>query len=205
MPWIQTYSGIAFKPFEPSPDMISLEDIAHALSMICRFNGHTRNFYSVAEHCVIMSELIPGPYEIHALMHDAAEAYLSDIARPIKPHLPVFKAAEDRILGVIYERFGLQADSAIESAVKIADVRMLVTERQQLMKLEAPVWETLRDVVPYDVKLPCWTPHEAEQFFLERFQKLISGETKILCDKCGASMSWWTVSGLCTKCRKEQK
>ena len=172
MAWIQTFSGIAFKPFEPKPGMISLVDIAHALSMICRFNGHSNKFYSVAEHCVRMSEEVRPAVAIHALLHDAAEAYVSDVARPIKPHLPMFKVIEDGIMNAIYEHFGLQIDPVIEAEIKCADLGMLATERLQLMKLEAPEWDSLKGIPPYNITLECWQPLKAELAFLARFRRL---------------------------------
>jgi len=172
MAWIQTYTGKAFKPFEPTPEMIDLRDIAHALSMICRFNGHCRQFYSVAEHCVRMSEEVRPIVAIHALLHDAAEAYVSDVARPIKPHLPMFKAIEGKVMDVIYEHFNLQIDPAIEAEIKCADLGMLATERSQLMAIKAPEWDSLKGVPPYKITLECWSPDKAEACFLGRFLEL---------------------------------
>ncbi len=170
--WIQTFTGQAFHPLDPQPDTINITDIAHALSMICRFNGHSRKFYSVAEHCVIMSEMIPKRYALAALMHDAAEAYVSDVARPIKPHLPMFKEIESKIMAAICKRFGFSWTGRDDVTVKIADLRMLATERQQIMALKAPEWDSLKDVVPYDTHLECWSPGKAELCFLSRFRVL---------------------------------
>jgi uncharacterized protein len=82
--WIQTYTGKQFWPLSPLPEDIVIEDIAHALSMQCRFGGHVRTFYSVAQHSVHVSLLVEPQYALWGLLHDAAEAYLVDLPRPIK-------------------------------------------------------------------------------------------------------------------------
>src|SRR5271156_4912831 len=80
--WIQTFTGKKFYPFNPKPQDIDIRDIAHALSNICRFTGHTKRFYSVAEHSRNVAKLVPAHMKLQALLHDASEAYLCDIARP---------------------------------------------------------------------------------------------------------------------------
>src|SRR5258706_13895138 len=85
--WIETYSGKQFHILDPQLDEIELYDIAHALSMQCRYTGHCESFYSVAEHCVIVSMLVPKEMAIAGLFHDASEAYLTDEVSPVKPHL----------------------------------------------------------------------------------------------------------------------
>jgi len=172
MSWIQTYTGEAFSPLAPETKTIHILDIAHALSMICRFNGHCRKFYSVAEHCVRMSEEIAPSVALHALMHDAAEAYISDVARPIKPLLGGYKGIEAGLMTAINLRFGLKYEVGDEQAIKTADLRMLATERLQLMTLHAPKWDSLDGILPYDIELSCWTPSMAEGMFLDRFKEL---------------------------------
>ena len=107
MDWIQTYTGRRFHPLAPRADELDLVDIAHALSLNCRFNGHCRCFYSVAEHCVRVADILPPELALWGLLHDAAEAYLADVPRPAKQQMPQFVAAEDRLLRVIVEHFGL--------------------------------------------------------------------------------------------------
>lgn len=169
MSWIQTYTGEVFYPLEPSVTTINIVDIAHALAMVCRFNGHTSAFYSVAEHCVRMSEQVPPEMALHALLHDAAEAYVSDVARPIKPHLGGFDEIEDNLLACIHSRYGLTREPYIEQALKVADLRMLATERAQLMVLQTPHWDCLEGIDPYDIYLECWNPEKAERVFMNRF------------------------------------
>lgn len=105
-----TFTGIRIQnPLELRVDQVCIEDIAHSLSMICRFGGHCHPYYSVAEHCVRVSrsDLIPREYRLDALLHDAAEAYLGDLIRPVRACLPTFQALEDRLFAVIAERFGI--------------------------------------------------------------------------------------------------
>lgn len=109
---ITTYSGIVFDPFSPDKDKIKTEDIAHALSLICRANGHSRHFYSVAQHSICCAlEAKERNYstrvQLGALLHDASEAYLSDITLPVKEHLQSFQTIEKDLQSVIYEVYGL--------------------------------------------------------------------------------------------------
>ena len=112
--WIQTYTGKKFFPLKPNPADICIEDIAHSLSMQCRFAGHSKQFYSVAQHCNAMVNCwFPHPEQRelakYALLHDASEAYLTDIPRPLK-HLPEFqfyRKAKKRLTKMIYIKFGL--------------------------------------------------------------------------------------------------
>src|SRR5579859_7012785 len=131
--WIETFSGKKFHLLEPQPDEICIEDIAHALSNQCRYTGHTRRFYSVAEHSVHVS-LLAVHYQLDGLLHDASEAYICDLARPVKMLTPVGKPyyeIEDRIMRVIAEKFGFTWPPPKE--VKEADNIMLLSEKDQLM------------------------------------------------------------------------
>src|SRR5664279_1420110 len=91
----------------PDPDALDIEEIAHALSMICRFTGHVREFYSVAQHCTIVSDLGPACYAFTGLMHDATEAYVGDVAKPLKNMLPAYSVIEERVAQAIATRFGV--------------------------------------------------------------------------------------------------
>jgi hypothetical protein len=101
-------SGKYFDPFNPVIDDIHIEDIAHSLSLQCRFAGHTTEHYSVAEHCINVCRRMPLGLNLTGLLHDASEAYLIDLPSPIKAVLPEYKSAEERLLQMIAERFGLQ-------------------------------------------------------------------------------------------------
>lgn len=129
-PWIQTYTGIKFYPLDPKPEEVVIEDIAHALSRICRYGGQPSMHYSVAEHSVLVSHLVLPRYALDGLMHDAAEAYVGDVLRPIK-RLPMFDAyvnAEANVFEAIAKKFGLHTDEATHDAVKEWDDRILVDE-----------------------------------------------------------------------------
>ena len=111
--WIQTYAGVKFHPWDPRPGSIRIVDVAHSLSNLCRFNGHCLEFYSVAQHsCVVagiaMVESRRLDVGMHALLHDAAEAYVGDLVRPVKTGMPQFGLVEDGILAVIYRACGLR-------------------------------------------------------------------------------------------------
>jgi len=105
--WIQTYTGRIFYPFDPKPEDIDIEDIAHALSFTCRFGGHSKQYYSVAQHCVHVSMHSSKEHALWGLLHDADETYLTDVPKPIKPGLVGFKAIQESILKAVAERFDL--------------------------------------------------------------------------------------------------
>ncbi len=131
--WIQTKSGVKFSLTKPKPEMVLLEDIAHGLSNICRFNGQCKEFYSVARHSLEVAQNVPTGLEIYGLLHDAAEAYIGDMSSPLKSLFPEFKKIEIRILNTIFEAFSIPYPNPEESkAVKEVDVQMLVTEGWEL-------------------------------------------------------------------------
>lgn len=168
--WIQTYTGRQFWPLDPRPDDIDILDIAHALAMKCRFTGHTLNFYSVAQHSVIMARNCPPALRLWALLHDAGEAYLPDVARPVKRRLPGFQSLENRILRCIAKRFDLPWPMPDE--IGVYDLRALATERQDLMATPPRPWRTTDTIEPFAEKLFSWTPTRAEAEFLEAWDQL---------------------------------
>lgn len=165
--WIQTYKGLQFWPLDPRPEEIDIEDIGHALSMLCRFGGHCLNYYSVAEHSVFISHLVPKEDALWGLLHDAAEAYLVDLPRPLKRCLSGYKVIEDRLLKSIQNRFHLDE---IPSSVKIADLRMLSTEASQNMSTPPKQWQEAAE--PFQIELNYWNPKQAKFEFLKRFKEL---------------------------------
>ena len=174
MSTIQVIGGGLFDVMNPDSGAIEMDDIAHALGMICRFNGHTLRFYSVAEHCVHMSFQVPEEFALHALLHDAAEAYVSDLARPIKETLPDFEEIEAQVLESIYKALGLvYPDANAWRVIKEADLRMLATERAQLMTDTPHRWPCLDGVQPYeDLHIPGMEPRHARTIFKRRFYDL---------------------------------
>ena len=175
--WIQTYKGKRINPLNPDPSQICIEDIAIALSNTCRFTGHTKGFYSVAEHSYWASKYVAPQNALQALMHDSAEAYLNDIAKPIKQSVSVwtgkemipFKRAEDHLLGMIFEKFGISKEMAPE--VKEIDMRLCYTEGEQLMP-DVSVWNWY--VKPIGgLEFECWPPSYAYAMFMSRYESLI--------------------------------
>ena len=170
--WLQTYSGKQFWPLSACEDDIDIVDIAHALSLKCRFNGHCKFFYSVAEHSVRMSrEDLPGPPK-HRLLHDAAEAYLPDIPRPIKQNIINFKEIEDSLLSVIFRKFGLCYDPGSEehNLIKYSDDVMLATEQRDIMSKPPVPWGKLQK--PLEDKILPWDWYKAKAAFLHEAERL---------------------------------
>lgn len=175
--WLQTYSGLAFFPLAPHPDQVAIEDIAHALSLQCRFGGHTQVFYSVAQHSVLVSRSVPPADALWGLLHDAAEAYLVDLPRPLKHHSVLgyeYRKIEARVMRAISERFGLPADEP--SSVKIAERRLLATERRDLlgpMRFQPGIWGDGDGSIPYDETICPMLDWQAELEFMLRFGELM--------------------------------
>lgn len=169
--WIQTFSGRRFNPTDPNPDAIVIQDIAHALSMQCRFSGHCQEFYSVAQHSVYVSHICNTEDALWGLLHDASETYLVDIPRPLK-HSGKFGAyieMESVMQLAICQRFGL--DPVEPPSVKVADKILLATEARDLMGELHCSWRQSKEPLPF--KIESWSPKEAEAKFLDRFSKLI--------------------------------
>lgn len=167
--WICTYSNIHVYPLDARPDEIVIEDIAHALSLICRFTGHCREFYSVAQHCCLAASYAPEGYRLWALLHDASEAYLTDISRPVKRYMADYKAYEAALEKVIADKFGLCWP--MPSVVKAIDNQLLLTEARDLMPPgSVSSWNLGGE--PFANTVQPWTPAVAEERFLTLFYNL---------------------------------
>lgn len=133
--WSVTWSGVRFRPLDPRPEDIRLVDIAMALSNIARFGGHKTEAYTVAQHSVLVASRVPEGLRLPALLHDASEAYLGDIIRPVK-HLPefyeVWKPIESRVERCIELHFGLEPGILNHPIIKGEDKRAVVTEARDL-------------------------------------------------------------------------
>lgn len=129
--WFVSHSGQCFNVRAPEPEQIQLIDIAHHLSNVCRFGGAVKEFYSVAEHCVYVSRLVPPELAALGLLHDASEAYLGDVIKPLKNCLPDYRALEHVWEAAIAKRFGFESLS--HPAVKVADVAAVQAERRDLL------------------------------------------------------------------------
>ena len=170
-PTILLRSGNYFDLQDPSASRFEVTDIAHALSNICRFTGHTQHFYSVAEHSVLCSYLVPHEDRMIALMHDAAEAFIGDVSSPLKKMLPDYKAIERRVEEHVFSTLGLPYP--FPPSVKKADRIMLRLEQSQLMRNEDR-WEGTEDGegLPDGQYLRCRTPAVAMSAFMARFYEL---------------------------------
>jgi hypothetical protein len=171
--WIETFSGRKFEILNPKPESIVIEDVAHALSQICRFGGHTRYAYSVAQHSYLGSFLVPEEDALWFLLHDASEAYISDLVSPLK-HLTkvgeVYLPIEKRIMQAVCQKFNLPL--AQPPSVHAADVAMLHAEKEQLMG--SVPWDRKwgKLIKPADVKIKEMAPRKIEKLFLKRFRDL---------------------------------
>lgn len=182
MSWILTRSGRKFDLANPTADMVDPTDIAHSLSMQCRFNGHTRHFYSVAQHCVLVADLVPAEHQLAALLHDATEAYVGDLVRPLKEGMGqyygnlgiacVYAATEDRVWQAICDRFDL--DPILPACVKHADLAALATEKRDLMPEHPEPWPCLEGVEPNAVPIDPWQPSQAAIHYHGRLLELLS-------------------------------
>lgn len=168
--WIQTYTGKMFYPLDPRIEDINIIDIAHALANVCRFTGHVKRFYSVGNHSVLAGDHVPQEYKLTALLHDASEFAIADIARPIKrlPEFAIYREIEDNLMRVISQAFN--TTYPLPECVVEADNRMLSTEMIQLMGKPPKTWSDLYE--PYDFIIKPWTPQETERLFLDMFFKL---------------------------------
>lgn len=164
--WMQTVSGRQFWPLDPRPDEIHIEDIAHALSQLCRYGGHVLRFYSVAEHCVHVARAAPQPLKLPALLHDASEAYLQDVIRPIKRHLTNYERIEAELERAVAVRFGLSWPWHPE--VKRLDARITNDEIDQALAQPAVAFRISTEPA-LGVRLQFWSPQRAEKAFLCAF------------------------------------
>lgn len=168
---ITTHSGKYFDLLSPEGFEFDINDIAWALSHLCRFTGHTNQFYSVAQHSYHVSVIVPEPIAMHALLHDAAEAFIGDVSSPLKALLPEYKEIEKRIETALFSFFGLSSE--IPADVKKADLVMLATERKYLIGEQDTEWDAIKNITPIYQELPHMTSLAARKFFIDRFNKLI--------------------------------
>jgi hypothetical protein len=134
--WYRSYSGAELVADNPDPASIKLEDIAHHLSMICRFGGACPVFYSVASHSVYVTDLLPTELKVEGLLHDATEAYVGDMIKCIKRHCKDYQRLEHVWELAIRDRFGLptRPAPAVKAAIKRADIAALLAERRDIFK-----------------------------------------------------------------------
>lgn len=174
--WISLLSGARFNYNKPEESDVTIDDIASALSNVCRFSGHLPRFYSVAQHLVNTSRIVSPENAFTALMHDTAEAFTNDLPTPLKWTLPIFKELETKIESAMGQKFGFEFPYPPE--IKEADTLMLMLEKYYVKECndEWPNYEqyTREYVEPYRqmVDLDSWQPRRAKREFLERFMEL---------------------------------
>lgn len=170
--FVQTRSGIPFFPLAPVVQDIEMRDIAHSLSLLCRYNGHTSRFYSVAEHCVLLSRAVDREHARWALLHDATEAYVGDLVWPLKEEVPDYKRIEDGVMLAVCEKFGL--DHVQPDQVKEFDRRIVLDEREALMSPARTPWPALEGFSPLGVQVEGWSPDRAKSEYTSRFRQLFT-------------------------------
>lgn len=170
--YVHTRSGKLVDPLDLKPEDVCIEDIAHALGNQCRWTGHTSEFYSVGQHSVLASHIVPEEDAWDALHHDDPEYLLQDMAKPLKNHPRLgqaYRGAEKRIERVIAEVF--QVNFPLPPSVKEADVRLLVTEARDLVH-GTEGWTYYQDIKPLDDTITPWSPRRARREFLSRYEQL---------------------------------
>jgi 5'-deoxynucleotidase YfbR-like HD superfamily hydrolase len=176
--WFQTYTGKVAYAIDPRTEDIDIRDIAHALACICRFGGHSRQFYTVAQHSVLVSVTCHPDFALIGLLHDAAEAYLGDVIRPLKLELPDYRRIEKRWEACIGECFGIGSSLAVlPDNVKQADLCLLATERRDVLG-PGPGHDrwSLKMPAPLPERILAWDRRHAEEMFLHRFNSLTDKE-----------------------------
>lgn len=170
--WMQTYSGKQFFALDPLPEDIEIIDIASGLSKATRYGGQCLRFYSVAEHCCHICDAAPEAKKLEALMHDASEAYLADIPRPIKGSLSNYAEIEHGLMTVIAEKYGFAWP--VSKAVKSLDNGILLDEFAQNMAPAPVPWSQWTDPA-LNCRLQFWNPYQAMIEFVTRFFRYWKG------------------------------
>lgn len=168
--FISTFSGAELSVLDPQPEDIHIDDIAQALSLQCRFGGHVPHFYSVAQHSVMVSNVVPEKHALWGLLHDASEAYIADILSPIKWQLPDYQATERRFMAAVCERFAMAEEMPPE--VKAADLRLLATEKRDI-KRDKGHWQVLDGVKPLGAVIMPLSPEQSRRLFMMRYRGLV--------------------------------
>jgi hypothetical protein len=177
--WIQTFTGKKFWVLDAREEDVDIRDIAHALANTSRFGGHTERPYSVAQHSVWVSRHCP-KYPLIGLLHDAAEAYLGDMVKPLKGDMLEYQRAEANLWAVIADKFRLPNE--LPEEVKVADRLALVTERRDLMKVTGHKWHPTLEALepdPEPIRSGWWAHRQAEKNFLAEFARLTKNGIRV--------------------------
>jgi len=186
-PWLQTVSGGAWPLLAPAAQHVNWRDVANSLARLCRFNGHVAEnaFYSVAEHCCRVADVLPVDLRLHGLLHDAHEAFLGDITQPLKRAMaamgagPVLTSLEEAHDRAIFAAAGLPYPPSPEAArqVKQADLRLLATERRDLLSHSRLRWLAMPDPLPTVIRPWPW-PKAADEW-LDRLHRWLPPRTPL--------------------------
>jgi uncharacterized protein len=172
--YFRTHTGRCVDLLDPRTSEISIFDISRSLSQLCRFLGHTTRFYSVAQHSVHVSQLVPKEDALWGLLHDASEAYTGDLPRPFKGLLEMvqYRLAEGRLMAAICDRYNLRPE--MPRSVAVADRAMLATEFRDVTSVDDTRWIIDECGVPplLNLTIEPWLPKVAEARFLDRFTEL---------------------------------
>lgn len=182
--WIQTYSGVKFPLFRFTPEHVRISDIAHALSMQCRYNGHIKRFYSVAEHCWLLSHMVPLQYALTALLHDAPEAYIGDMVSPLKREMYDFVRLDNQMMHAIFGIYGADESPEALATVHAGDGWVAHQEARSLLRNPEIVddWgppPAFKPAMYFDFSEAGLSPERAESLFLSRFEDLRNYQHRI--------------------------
>jgi len=172
-PYIETYTGRRIYFRDIKLEDISIIDIAHSLSHICRFTGHTKEFYSVAQHSVLVSDHQTTLAEKRAgLLHDATECYVNDLASPLKKYLSGcgYSDLEDDFHEVINEKFNI--NGGMTPNIKKADLQALFTEKRDVLNTQNSDWGWGDEIIRFEEVIIPLQPKKARALFLSRFKEL---------------------------------
>ncbi|NKI46368.1 phosphohydrolase [Pseudomonas fluorescens] len=171
---ILTHTGKHFDLLEPNVDMIDPRDISHALAHLCSFNGHTREFYSVAQHSCTVAELVPEEHKLAALLHNAPEAYLGAMTRPLKQWMHTYHVLEEAVWQHVCKRFDIA--TALPSCIHLANLIALATERRDLMPSDPAIWDCLVGIEPMVETIRPWPAAEARNTYHQRLMDQLAIE-----------------------------
>lgn len=172
--YIETYTGKHFDFLTPQLDMIDMEDIAHSLSMQCRYTGHCNEFYSIAEHSLFVSDMCSPENKLWGLLHDASEAYLTDVASPVKPFLQNYKLMERKLMNKICEKYNIEL--VMPDEVHYYDMVALKAEAYQMTQSKGLDWAIANNQtieLKTNVDFDYYTPKQAKLQFLDVFHSLM--------------------------------
>lgn len=178
-PWVLTASGRRFNLDAPRPEDVAPLDLAHALANLCRFGGHTRVHYSVAQHSILVSEIVGRPFRLAGLLHDAGEAYVGDVVGMLARRMVEFRDVERKILDAVAVHFGVPRWQLDAPEVRHADAVALLTERNSLLPPSPHPWaEDLAHARPLRRAIVPLAPEAARAAFLQRLHDLTTARPR---------------------------